>query len=176
MVARWVGRLNDWLFAQRTAYGGPWGIDIIGWSGAIMLGNVTGATPDGRKAGDPLADCAGPAQGRDRSGITAALNSMLALPFPGTHGPLALSLRVPAGAVNTPEGEAKFAALLHGYLSRGGQHLQPSAVSTDALRAAQSDPDAHRDLIVRVGGFSAYFVDLEPRFQDDMIRRTEHGV
>jgi pyruvate-formate lyase len=175
-VARWVGRLNDWLFAQRTAFGGPWGLDIIGWSGAVQFGAVTGATPDGRKAGDPLADCAGPAQGRDRNGITAALNSMLALPFAETHGPLALSLRLPANAVDTPEGEAKFAALLRNYLERGGQHLQPTVTSTETLHAARQNPDAHRDLIVRVGGFSAYFVELEARFQDDMIRRTEHGV
>lgn len=176
MVARWIGRLNDWLFRQRTAFGGPWGIDIIGWSGAVQLGAVTGATPDGRHAGDPLADCAGPAQGRDRSGITAALNSMLTIPFAETHGPLALSLRLPANAVNTPEGEAKFVALLRNYLERGGQHVQPTTVSTAALLAAREKPDAHRDLIVRVGGFSAYFVELEARFQDDMIRRTEHAV
>jgi formate C-acetyltransferase len=176
MVQRWVARLNDWLFAQRTAFGGPWGIDIIGWSGAVMMGEVTGATPDGRKAGEALADCAGPAQGRDRSGITATLNAMTMLPFAETHGPLALSLRLPAGAVATPEGEVQLAALLRSYLERGGQHLQLTVASGDEMRAAQQDPAAHHDLIVRVGGFSAYFVEMDARFQEDMIRRTEHGV
>ncbi|OPZ82709.1 MAG: 4-hydroxyphenylacetate decarboxylase large subunit [bacterium ADurb.Bin429] len=101
---------------------------------------------------------------------------MLTIPFAETHGPLALSLRVPANAVRTPDGEAKFAALLHSYLERGGQQIQPTVTSTESLRAAQEHPDAHRDLIVRVGGFSAYFVELDVRFQEDMIRRTEHGV
>jgi formate C-acetyltransferase len=83
---------------------------------------------------------------------------------------------VPGDAVATPDGEAKFAALLLSYLERGGQQVQPTVTSTDALRAAQQYPDTHRDLIVRVGGFSAYFVELEARFQEDMIRRTAHGI
>ncbi|MHB9133183.1 MAG: pyruvate formate lyase family protein [Armatimonadota bacterium] len=176
MLCRWLTRINDWLFTQRTEFGGPWGIDIIGWSGAVILGEATGATPDGRRAGEALADCAGPAQGRDRSGITAVLNSMVKIPTCQVHGPLALSLRIPANAVETPEGEANLAALLRGYLERGGQHLQITIASAEEMRAAQLTPEQHRDLIVRVGGFSAYFVQLEQRFQVDMIRRTEHAV
>jgi pyruvate-formate lyase len=176
MMRRWVDRLNAWLFTQRTAFDGPWGLDIIGWSGAVSLGTVTGATPDGRRAAEALADCAGPAQGRDRNGITATLNAMLTLPFAETHGPLALSLRLPATAVDTPDGEERLAALLRSYLERGGQHVQLTVAAADDMRAAQQDPTAHRDLIVRVGGFSAYFVEMEARFQEDMIARTEHGV
>lgn len=175
-VRRWATRLNEWLFAQRTAFGGPWGMDIIGWSGSVMLGRVTGATPDGRRAGDALADCAGPAQGRDRHGITATLNSALQLPMADAHGPLALSLRLTGDLLRSDDGIEKLAALLRGYLTRGGQHLQVTIATADELRAAKEDPDAHRDLMVRVGGFSAYFVGLEEAFQDDMIRRTEHGV
>lgn len=176
MLRRWVERCNNWLHTQRTAFGGPWGMDIIGWSGAIIFGEQTGATPDGRKAGEALADCAGPAQGRDRQGITAVLNSMLVYPTREIHGPLALNLRMPATAVNTPEGEAKLAMLISSYLERGGQHLQITIAGAEEMRAAQQAPEAHRDLIVRVGGFSAYFVEMEARFQEDMIRRTEHVI
>ena len=176
MLRRWFTRCNTWIRAQRTFFGGPWGVDIIGWSGSVLLGEQTGATSDGRHAGEALADCAGPAQGRDRQGITAVLNSMLVYPFHEVHGPLALSLRVPATAVQTPEGETKLAALVRSYLERGGQQLQISIASVEEMRAAQQTPEAHRDLIVRVGGFSAYFVELEERFQEDMIRRTEHAV
>ncbi|MHB0938794.1 MAG: pyruvate formate lyase family protein [Armatimonadota bacterium] len=176
MVVRWLSRINDWLFTQRTAFGGPWGMDIIGWSGSVIFGEMTGATPDGRHAGEPLADSAGPAQGRDTCGITATLNSMVKLPMDRVHGPLALNLRISGSAVETPDGEAKLAALLKNYLERGGQHAQVTIAGADEMRAAQQDPAAHRDLIVRVGGFSAYFVAMERRFQDDMIRRTEHGL
>ena len=176
MMLRWLSRINDWLFTQRTAFDGPWGMDIIGWSGSVMLGEVTGATPDGRLAGEPLADSAGPAQGRDTAGITATLNSMVKLPMERVHGPLALNLRIAGSAVRTPEGEEKLAALLRNYLERGGQQVQVTIAGADEMRAARQDPASHRDLIVRVGGFSAYFVELECRFQDDMIRRTEHGV
>ncbi len=176
MTVRWLTRINDWLFTQRTAFGGPWGMDIIGWSGAVILGESTGATPDGRRRGDALADCAGPAQGRDRAGVTAVLNSMTGFPTREVHGPLALNLRVPASAVNSPEGEAKLGALLRGYLERGGQQVQVTIADADEMRAARQAPEQHRDLIVRVGGFSAYFVEMERRFQDDMIRRTEHAA
>ncbi|MEI6518639.1 MAG: pyruvate formate lyase family protein [bacterium] len=176
MAVKWLARLNEWLFEQKTAFGGPYGLDIIGWSGAVYLGAVTGATPDGRCAGDALADSAGPAQGRDKSGVTAMLNSMLKLPMGDAHGPLALNLRVPANIMNTPDAVKKLAALLRGYMIRGGQQVQVTVADTAEMRAAQSNPAQHRDLIVRVGGFSAYFVELEKRFQDDMIRRTEHGV
>jgi len=175
-VVRWLNRLNDWLFAQRTYFGGPWGLDIVGWSGAMIFGERTGATPDGRRAGEALADCAGPAQGRDRQGITAALNSMLKLSHERTHGPLALSLRLPEDLGHSPEGRERMVALVRGYLERGGQHLQISMASAEEMRAAQAEPHKHWNLLVRVGGFSARFVTLEARFQEDMIRRTEHGV
>jgi len=175
MVVRWLSKINDWLFDQRTAFGGHWGIDIIGWSGAVILGERTGATPDGRRQGEALADSAGPAQGRDREGLTAMLNSMLTLPMQEVHGPLALNLRLSAGMVHGVEGEAKLRALARGYLERGGQQMQITVADSAEMRAAQQHPQAHRDLIVRVGGFSAYFVELERRFQEDMISRTEYG-
>lgn len=176
LLQRWLIRVNDWLLTRRTAFDGPWGMDIVGWSGAVQLGAVTGATPDGRRAGEALADCAGPAQGRDRSGITATLNSMLTLPMREVHGPLALSLRIAEDTVRTSAGQTKLAALLRNYLERGGQHVQITIAGADTLRAALRDPERYRDLIVRVGGFSAFFTQLEPTFQQDMIRRTEHAL
>ena len=176
LYASWLKRINGWLFEQRTEFGGRWGMDIIGWSGAVSYGAVAGATPDGRRLGDPIADSAGPAQGRDRSGVTATLNSMLELPMSEIHGPLALNLRLPLNAVQTPEGRAKLAALLSSYFERGGQQAQVTVASVEDMRAAQREPDLHRDLMVRVGGFSAYFIELSPEYQEDMINRTEHVV
>jgi len=171
-----VNRINEYIKSHRTVFGGPWGMDIIGWSGSVYYGSQTGATPDGRRRGEPLADCAGPAQGRNVLGLTATLNSVLRLPHLRTHGPMALSLRFPKEVVRGPEGRAKLRAVIETYFQRGGQQLQISIASTEDMKAAQLNPDAYRSLMVRVGGFSAYFTQLEKAFQDDMIARSEMSV
>jgi len=173
LAAREVARINAHIKTHKTVFGGPWGMDIIGWSGAVELGAQTGATPDGRRRGEPLADCAGPAQGRNVRGLTATLNSALRLPHRHAHGPMVISLRFPRHIVAGADGRVKLKAVIETYCRQGGQQLQISIASTDEMRAAQRDPDAYRDLMVRVGGFSAYFVQLERKFQDDMIARSE---
>jgi len=164
--------INKVCDKQATYMGGPWGIDIIGWSGSVIYGAQTGATPDGRKSGSPVADCAGAAQGTDKQGITAHLNSMAKLPQADTHGPLNLSLKF---SPDTVAGEKKgiLASLIKTYFKEGGFQAQPSVVSREQLLMAQREPDKWRHLIVRVGGFSARFVDLTPDFQADMIARTQ---
>ena len=176
MAASEAVRINGVIKSHSTFFGGPWGMDIIGWSGAVVLGEQTGATPDGRHRGEALADCAGPAQGRNVMGLTPTLNSVLALPHRHCHGPLALSLRFPAKSVSTGAGRRKLRAMIETYFRQGGQQLQISIASTDEMKAAQSEPEKHRDLIVRVGGFSAYFTQLDKRWQDDMIARSEAQV
>lgn len=171
--AAWV---DGHVRSYRTVFGGPWGIDIIGWSGAVTCGEATGATPDGRRAGESLADCAGPAQGRNVKGLTATLNSTLRLPHATAHGPLALSLRFPKEAVRGQEGAANLQAVIETYFRQGGQQLQISIASTADMKAALEHPEAHRSLMVRVGGFSAYFTQLDPRWQQDMIARSEMGL
>jgi len=177
-------RINRFVKSHRTAFGGPWGIDIIGWSGAVMFGEQTAATPDGRRRGEPLADCAGPAQGRNTEGVTQTLQSVWRLPHREAHGPLALSLRFPKSAVHGPEGRARLGSIIETYfrgdehvtpeLQRvGGQQLQISIASSEDMKAAQKNPEAWQSLMVRVGGFSAYFVHLDKRWQDDMIARSE---
>jgi trans-4-hydroxy-L-proline dehydratase len=176
MAAAEVARVNEHIKSHRTAFGGPWGMDIIGWSGAVEMGLQTGATPDGRRQGDPLADCAGPAQGRNTRGVTPTLLSVLKLPHAHVHGPLALSLRFTRSAVHGRAGRARLRALIEAYFRQGGQQLQISVASTEDMHAAQQDPDAYRDLMVRVGGFSAYFTQLDRKWQDDMIARSELGL
>ena len=166
-------RVNEHIKSHRTCFGGPWGMDIIGWSGAVLLGRQTGATPDGRRRADSLADCAGPAQGRNVRGLTSTLNSTLRLPHRTSHGPLVLSLRFPKKAVGAAEGRQKMRALIETYFRQGGQQLQISIASGDDMKAARECPEDYRDLMVRVGGFSAYFVELDACWQDDMIARAE---
>ena len=173
MAVAELGRINDFIKSHSTCFGGPWGMDIIGWTGAVSLGLNTGATPDGRRRGDPLADCAGPAQGRNVLGLTPTLLSMLKLPNRHVHGPLALSLRFPKELVRGTQGRAKLRAVIETYFRQGGQQLQVSIASTEDMKAAQRDPEAYRSLMVRVGGFSAYFTQLDQKYQDDMIARSE---
>jgi len=170
-----VHYISDDLFRRDTLFGGHWGIDINGWSGAVELGAYTGATADGRFCGEPIADCAGPAQGRDQNGATAVLHSMAKLPFHETHGPLVLSMKFTPQTV-LGENLEKLCDLIRTYFSTGGMQFQPTVVSAEDLKAAQKAPEKWRDLIVRVGGFSARFVDLLPAWQEDMIRRTENGL
>jgi len=176
MAAGELDRVNRHVRSHRTVFGGPWGVDVIGWSGALELGRHTGATPDGRRRGESLADCAGPAQGRNACGLTATLNSVLKLPHDHVHGPLVLSLRFPPGAVTGTGGVKRLRAVVETYFRGGGQDLQISIAGTDEMKAAREHPEAHRDLMVRIGGFSAYFVHLDPAFQDDMIARSEAAV
>ncbi len=175
MVAEFT-RINEHIRSHKTVFGGPWGLDVIGWSGAMEFGRNTGATPDGRRRCESLADCAGPAQGRNVRGLSATLASMMKLPQDKVHGPLALSLRFTTKDVSTPEGLARLRAVVETYFLGGGQQLQISIAGTEEMKAAQSEPELHRDLMVRVGGFSAYFTQLEQCFQDDMIARSEAGL
>ena len=174
MMVKLVHYVTDDLFQRRTFQGGRWGMDIVGWSGAVEFGACTGATPNGRKKGEALADCAGPSQGMDKSGITAVLRSMAKLPAEKVHGPLVLSAKFSPQAVQG-ENESKLADLIKAYFAMGGMQLQPTVVSGEDLKKAQREPEKWRHLIVRVGGFSARFVDLKPSFQADMIKRTENG-
>ena len=173
MAANEVAWVNAHIKSHKTVFGGPWGMDIIGWSGAVEMGAETAATPDGRRQGEALADCAGPAQGRNVLGLTPTLNSALKLPHDCAHGPMALSLRFPSHVVQGAEGRAKLRAVIETYFRQGGQQLQISIASTEDMKAAQQNPDAYRDLMVRVGGFSAYFTQLDKKWQDDMIARSE---
>ncbi|MFO7637247.1 MAG: pyruvate formate lyase family protein, partial [Clostridia bacterium] len=173
---RLMTRLNEYLSRQKTFMGGPWGLDIIGWSAAVQMGGNTGATPDGRKKGEPIADSGGPAQGRDKKGITAVFRSMVKLPLDKTHGPVALSVRIAGNSLKNTENVGKLKDLLESYMRMGGQQIQVTVADSLLLQEAQNNPDAHRDLIVRVGGFSAYFTQLEKCYQDDIISRSEHSV
>ncbi len=173
VTAMEVSRINDFIKSHKTCFGGPWGMDIIGWSGAVHFGLQTGATPDGRLRTEPVADCAGPAQGRNILGLTPTLSSVLKLPHRHAHGPMALSLRFPKQIVRGIENRKKLQAMIETYFLQGGQQLQISIASAEDMKQAQKTPEAYRSLMVRVGGFSAYFTQLDKGFQDDMIARSE---
>jgi formate C-acetyltransferase len=142
----------------------------------IILGAMTAATPDGRFSGEPLADGISPVQQMDTSGPTAILSSVSAIDQGQYPNGTLLNMKFHPAALRGTDGIEKLTELIRAYFSLGGQEMQINVVSAETLRAAQSDPDAHKNLVVRVAGFSAYFVELHTDGQEDLIRRTELSI
>ena len=138
----------------------------------LKLGEQFGATPDGRRAGTPFSQNTRPSNGACTNGLTAMLNSMLCLPYDGLMSG-ALNLDVDKEEFCTEKGKLIFASILGTYLNRGGLHAQISVSNAEELRDAQLHPDAHRDLRVRVTGYSGIFVDICKKLLDDIIQRFE---
>ena len=145
------------------------------WVMHERFGSQTGATPDGRKAGFPLADGAGPAQGRERCGPTASVLSTTKWSHRNALGGLVHNLRLAKELMGTKEGLVGLRAIIETYMRRGGFEIQVNVTSAADLRDAQQHPERHRDLLVRVAGYSDYFVHLNRNMQSEIIARTEHG-
>ena len=142
----------------------------------IRHGATTPATPDGRKDGEPLADAISPRQGLDKNGPTAYICSAAKLPqFELTNGDQ-LNIRFSPKSVEGDMGALKLRQLIVTYFRLGGMQVQFNVVSTDQLHEAQENPDEFKDLVVRIAGFSTYFVSMDKKSQDDFILRTEQAM
>ena len=140
----------------------------------IGLGMCLGATPDGRKAGEPISEGGiSPAQGTNTSGATATMLSVAGLDHTKLRHGEVLNMRMSPAAVEGEDKLRKFAQLIRTYVKLGGFLVQFNIVSTETLRDAQAHPERHRDLVVRVATYAAYFVELGPELQEDIIRRLE---
>ncbi|MCL2060123.1 MAG: hypothetical protein FWH01_13910 [Oscillospiraceae bacterium] len=138
-------------------------------------GKVTGATADGRKAGDVLADSAGASQGFDINGPTALMQSVLKLPVKDyLLTSVVLNLRFLPTIMRGRRSAESVRQLFEGFFTLGGMQLQINVCDAEELRAAQADPDSYRSLIVRVGGYSDYFVNISTALQNEIIERTAH--
>lgn len=138
----------------------------------LSTGRQTGATPDGRHAGQPLSENSSPSRGLSGDGLTSLLQSLACLPLDRCHSG-ALNLRLSPSAFRGERGRRALADALWTYFAHGGLQAQVSMVDTQALRQAQQCPDAYRDLMVRITGYSAAFVDMTPAAQEEIIRRDE---
>jgi len=139
----------------------------------VYFGSVIGALPDGRKAGQPLSEGISPVQGADRKGPTAVVKSAAKMDHLRTGGTLLNQKFTPQ--VLNDEGIKKLLHLVRSYFKMDGHHMQFNVVNAETLRRAQKNPEQYRSLIVRVAGYSDYFVDLTRELQDEIIKRTEHG-
>lgn len=136
---------------------------------------MTNATPDGRPAGQPLSEGISPVQGADRNGPTAVVKSASKMDHVKTGGTL-LNMKFTPALLADDMAIDKLAQLIRGYFALEGHHMQFNVVRAETLRKAQAEPDAYRDLIVRVAGYSDYFCDLSRELQDEIIERTEHAA
>ncbi len=162
---------------QKTAFGGELDIRYVTITAHIPFGAVLGATPDGRKAGEPVAEGVSPSQGADTNGPTASLASITRTRATGHKERAArlLNMKLTPSAIEGPEGTKKLMSLIRTACDLKLWHLQFNIVNKDTLLAAQEDPEKYRDLLVRVAGYSAYFVDLSSQLQDEIIKRTAHS-
>jgi trans-4-hydroxy-L-proline dehydratase len=153
--------------------GGRYRIEMLPTTCHVYFGSVLGALPDGRLAGQPLSEGISPVQGADRRGPTAVIKSAAKMDHLKAGGTL-LNLKFSPSLVATADGLDKWAQLVRTYFRMDGHHIQFNVVTADQLRQAQARPAEHRDLIVRVAGYSDYFCDLSIELQEEIIARTEH--
>jgi len=160
---------------HRDTQGARYWVDLLPTTSHIALGGVTGATPDGRSAGAPLSEGVSPVQGHDHRGPTAVARSVAKLDHARTNGTL-LNLKLSPQCVKTDEDLQKFAALVRAYFDQGGHHVQFNIIDRKILEDAMAHPENYRNLIIRVAGYSDYFVLLSPEIQREILSRTEHAV
>ena len=139
----------------------------------VYFGKVTGATADGRRSGLPVSEGVSPVQGADRKGIAAAFSSVARIDWEQTGGAL-LNQKLSPDLLVGEEDIKKMASLVRTFFIMGGHHVQFNVVSAELLREAQARPQDFEDLMVRVAGYSDYFVNLPKGLQDEIIARTEH--
>jgi formate C-acetyltransferase len=138
----------------------------------VYFGKVAGATPDGRKAGKPLSEGISPVQGMDRRGIAAVFRSVAKIDWDKTGGAL-LNQKLTPDLLTGEENTKKLAQLTRAFFTMGGHHVQFNVVSAELLREAQKRPLDFQDLMIRVAGYSDYFVNLPKGLQEEIIERTE---
>lgn len=149
---------------------------FFGYFNHILQGEITGATPNGRRKGETFSDSMGPTQGKDANGPASMLNSVLKIDHSAVTGGYALNLKVNPDLVRTEKGTKALKSLIKTYMADKGPQLQVYFVDADELKAAKQDPVKYRNIVVRVGGYCEYFVNLDSSLQDEIITRTIHGL
>ncbi|NLN07224.1 MAG: hypothetical protein GX167_06360 [Firmicutes bacterium] len=157
-----------------SALGGHFRCSAISVTSHQPGGALCGATPDGRHKGDILADaCASPMAGFDLNGPLAVFKSAMKIPQYDFQAML-LNMKFSPSALATDADKMKLASAIKVYFANGGKHVQFIVADQETLKDAKIHPDKHRDLMVRVAGYSTYFVQLTPGLQDEVIARTGH--
>lgn len=163
------------IHQYKDIFGSPFLTAFMGISNYIPMGRVLGATPDGRKHGEPSSEGVSPFVGTDTSTPLAAMRSAAKLNQEVHSGGTLLNLRLNPELVATKRGQANLGAMVQTLFSLGAFHVQFNCISSETLRDAQAHPENYKDLLVRVAGYSTQFVNLSKSMQDAIIARTEHS-
>lgn len=161
------------ISGRKNTKGGFYAVNYLSTTCHIYFGSVVGATPDGRRAHEPLSEGVSPVQGADTHGPTAVIKSVAKMDQVRAGGTL-LNQKFSPSLLEGELGIDNLAHLVRSYFKLDGHHVQMNVVTVETLRAAQANPEKYRDLIVRVAGYSDYFCDLGKTLQDEIIARTEH--
>jgi formate C-acetyltransferase len=174
LAQKWADRYSERVARYPTVRGGVYQPGFYTVSAHVPMGANVGATPDGRRAGEPLADGGlSPAAGQDRKGPTAVLNSVSKINLRLASNGTLLNMKFLPAFFQGQRALEKFVTLLRGFCKLEIPHVQFNVVSAATLRDAQASPEKYRHLVVRVAGYSAYFTELDQELQDEIIRRTE---
>ena len=148
---------------------------VFCWVMHERFGRETSATPDGRKAGFPLGDGSGACQGREMNGPTASILSATKWEHCNFIGGVAVNLKFSKASLGAKSCDT-VKSIIKTYLNRGGFEIQVNVLDNETLRKAQKNPEDYKDLVVRIGGYSDYFVTLSPEMQEEVILRTAHNA
>jgi formate C-acetyltransferase len=176
-IARDIARVHCLAYEHYTdPRGGIYAPGFATNTAGIMFGERVGATPDGRRLGEPLSDGISPAAGRDIEGPTASMKSVATIDYSLAPQGAIYNLKFSPQVLDSSEKVKKLASLIRGYCDAGGYHVQFNIIDDEILRDAQKYPDQYRGLLVRVAGWVAYFVELAKPVQDEIIRRCAHPL
>lgn len=156
------------------ARGGWYAFGIDSQTMNIPHGQVTGALPDGRLAGEPFCDAASPMMGRDMNGPTATVKSVASMEQEALHEGALFNLRFDPKGVQGEKGRNIIEGVIRTFFDGGGEHIQINVVDNETLKQAQKKPEDYKGLMVRVAGYMAYFTELDKSAQDVIIHRTAH--
>jgi len=139
----------------------------------VSDGFFLGASPDGRLAGTPVSNSMSPSNNAEKNGLTSMLNSISKIDFTKVSNGYSVNVRLPINLLNNQENAQKLAQIIKSYFAQGGGHIQFNIIDQEILLDAQKNPDMYKDLVVRVTGYAAYFIDLGKFVQDDIIARCQ---
>ena len=172
LAAEVISEFEKQVSQYRNTRGGRWMAGGYSMTCHRAFGSHMAALPSGRLAGESLADGIAPADGSDRLGPTASLNSCVRLDHTKLANGVNLNMKIDADTLHTKGGAAILGALLGGYFDQGGMQVQVNVLDHKVLEDAVKHPERHRNLLVRISGYCAYFVDLSPAMQQELLDRS----
>lgn len=172
-IARQVySAFADTILDYRSPIGAFFFPQMFSYNSHVNRGEITAATPNGRRRAEALSDGPGPTQGRDVSGPTCLINSVTGMDGSKLIGGCGFNMKINPDFVRGPEGRKILKSLLLTYLRKNGMQIQVNLIDQETLRKAQQFPEQYRNIIVRVAGYCEYFGNLDRKLQDEIIRRT----